>query len=185
MNSKIFAEQQVTELSIENNVLDPHLIRFIFPDFSFVKDSLASLRAEHLSIFYKGSRHWLSASTSTFPVNLRSSMKGAVLAIDSIVSGFEIVGWADETQAPAFRDLVFIDEARHVIGIGRRIPLGLFSEQLESPMALRSVPMRWCWIGFISSRYAGQRFSVSVIEPHSRSLLTLNGAFNLPHTARQ
>ncbi len=153
-----FSGEQIAELSMENQVMDPRLLRSIFPDPGFIEHYLPALKAAHLSIFYKDKSKWLGKSVSQFGVML-PPVDGAVTRIFPVISGFEFTGWAGEGRHFPFKEVFLVNDSGRVIGFGRRPPDGLPSELLSSGM-----PAGLGWIAFVSEKYAAGKFSVYLAD---------------------
>ncbi len=141
-----YVDAQVTQLSVENGVHDPRLLRNIFPSPEFVEQYLKVLQADDLSIY----------SNAGFPKDSsirkdNSTVLGEITRIFPLQSGVEIVGW---TKATTNRFTV-VNEAGELVGSGQRLSLGLPSELLTS-----ETPPSLAWIAFVPVQYASGRFSV-------------------------
>ena len=168
--SREFVDGQITQLSIENGILDPRLLLSIFPDPHFVESYLPRLRDARLSIFYSDRNRSLGTSMTRFGRERSGSGKGEVTRVFPVLSGVEIVGWAARAN-----EVVVANERDEVIGFGLRPPEGLPSELL-SP---NTVP-HFAWVAFVPARYALGRFRVYLVETRTRDLLPLQRIYSFP-----
>ena len=142
-----YVDAQVTQLSVENGLQDPRLLRSIFPSPEFVEQYLKVLQADGLSIYSDAQVQPLKRVARTDA----SKIAGAITRVFPLQSGVEIVGW---TRA-AINRLTVVNEAGEAVGVGRRLPLGLPSELLTP-----DTPPSLAWIAFVRAEYAGGTFSV-------------------------
>ncbi|MDQ2844457.1 MAG: hypothetical protein M3Y72_26105 [Acidobacteriota bacterium] len=170
-----FVNQQITELSIENGVLDPRLLRFIFPDTSLVERYLPELKADKLSIYYKDPGKLLGSSVNQHGTALPTHSDGAVTTVFPVISGFEVIGWAADIPGST----LLVSDREKIIGFGRRIPLGLPSQLLTA-----STPSRLAWIAFASDEFAGRNFSLGMRSLRTQSIAKLSGSYSLPRVTQ-
>ncbi len=168
-----FVNGQVTQLSIEDGLLDPRLLLSIFPDPHFVQSYLPLLKKARLSIFYKGKNEWLGRPVSRFGSELPGFGKGEVTRVFPVSSGVEIVGWAAQSK-----EVAVVGEQDEIIGFGLRPAEGLPSELL-SPETLP----RLAWIAFVPAKYARGKFNVYLVEAKTKELLHLGGLCEFPLVA--
>ncbi len=142
-----YVDAQVTQLSVENGVQDPRLLRNIFPSPEFAEQYLKVLQADDLSIY---SNAQMQPQTRVVRKDA-SKIAGEITRIFPLQSGVEIVGW---TRATTNRVTV-VNESGELVGSGRRLSLGLPSEllTLDTPPSL-------AWIAFVPAQYASGLFSV-------------------------
>ena len=142
-----YVDAQVTQLSVENGVQDPRLLRNIFPSPEFAEQYLKVLQADDLSIY---SNAQMQPQTRVVRKDA-SKIAGEITRIFPLQSGVEIVGW---TRATTNRVTV-ANESGELVGSGRRLSLGLPSELLTP-----DTPPSLAWIAFVPAQYASGPFSV-------------------------
>ncbi len=165
-----FINGQVTQLSIENGLLDKRLLLSIFPDPHFVESYLPLLRDAKLSIFYRDESKWLGKPVSEFTSEVSSSSSGEVTRVFPVSSGVEIVGWA-----PQFKRVIIVSEQGNVIGFGLRPPEGLPSELL-SPATVPHL----AWVAFVPAKYTKGKFRVYSPDAKAKHLLPVGQLYNFP-----
>ncbi len=170
-----FVAAQITELSMENGLHDPKLLRLIFPDPAFVEDNLPSLKKERLSIFYRDPGKWLGRPVSELGRPIPLQADGSVSRVLPRISGVEVMGWAGDRELPHFSRVLLVNEGGMIIGLGRRLPKGLPTELL-SP----GIPAQLAWIGFIPDRFARGSFSVRIVSRGGRELQQVRGSYEFP-----
>jgi hypothetical protein len=172
-NDVVFARQQWATLSVENGLVDPELIQYVFPDLNFFRLYVPLLRDGHLSIFsrgYGGSLGQSVASRFSGPVLRRQP--GAITRAVSVPGGLEIVGWADGSRS---QRVIFVNEAGQIAGFGGKLPAG-FPPDLQSD----NTPSSLAWVGFINSRIASRSFSTYVIDRHRKRLAPIGNMIVIP-----
>ncbi len=170
-----FVTAQITELSLENGLQDPKLLRLIFPDPGFVEANLPALKHAQLSIFYKNSGKWLGKPASQFARSVTSQAAGAVTRVFPRKSGVEVVGWASDGEMPHFSRVLLVNESGTIIGLGRRLPEGLPTELLSPRMS-----PQLAWVGFVPAQYAIHRFSVRIVSRGGKELQPVQGVYEFP-----
>src|SRR5579883_58367 len=141
-NLRPFVAAQITQLSLENDVFDPELIRHIFPSPEFVAHYLPELKDSRLSIYAEPSSLGEMAKSR----NMRAAEIERTLPV---ASGLEVIG---RSPVRATRVLL-VNPAGTIIGLGRALPFGL-PDELMPPHTARSE----AWIAFVPERYRGQAF---------------------------
>ncbi len=170
-----FVTAQIAELSMENGLQDPDLVRNLFPSPGFVAVYLPVLKDAHVSIFYKDPGQWLGQPASQFAPSLKSQAAGEVTRIVPRVSGVKVVGWAADREMPGFNRVLLVNGSGKVIGLGRRLPEGLPTELLSPGM-----PARLAWIAFVPAQYAIGRFSVQIVGRGEREVQPVRGTYDFP-----
>lgn len=167
-----FVNEQVGELSVENGLQDPHLLRSIFPDPGFIARYLPVLKDAHVSIFYKDPGQWLGQPASQFAPSVKPQAAGEVSRILPRVSGVEVVGWAGDREMPGFKRIFLVNGSGKIIGLGRRLPEGLPTELLSPGM-----PTPLAWVAFVPARYATGRFSAMIVGRGEREVQPVRGVY--------
>lgn len=170
-----FVSAQITELSIENGLHDPKLLRLIFPDPDFVEGNLPALKDANVSIFYKNPGKWLGRPVAQFARSVTSQTGGAVTRILPRISGVEVVGWARDRVMPGFSRVLLVNGSGKIVGLGRRLPEGLPTELLSSGM-----PAQLAWVAFVPAQYATGKFSVQIVGRGERELQPVRGTYEFP-----
>jgi hypothetical protein len=174
-NDMIFARQQWAALSVENGLLDPVLIRYVFPDLNFVRLYLPQLRSNHLSIFFHGYGGSLGQPlTSRFSGPPMQRQPGAVTRTLLVSGGVEVLGWAD---GPRFRRVILVNETGRIVGLGEKLLVG-FPPDLES----QDTPRSLAWVGFINSSFASKSFSAYAIDHNRKGIVPIAGPSAIPAT---
>jgi hypothetical protein len=171
-NSRQFVDWQITELSLQNRILDYRLLLGIYPDPHFVTASLPLLESRRLSIYCHDRSKWVGNSIMRFGLLPPVTAEGAVTKLFPVESGFEVIGW---TAALKLNLVLLVNEQEEVIGLGRRPPVGVPAELLPP-----GVPPRFAWIGFVNQRYAKEKFSVYVSVGTSKKLLKISESYSFP-----
>jgi hypothetical protein len=167
-----WAERQFATLSIENGLMDPDLVKKMFPDPGFVLIYLPILREHHLSIFYKTYSRFLSKPARSLGTDIKATIEGAISYTYPMKPGVEaVVGWVDQTEENGkSKWLVLLNEAGTISGLGERLPAGL-------PRSLRmaQVPHSIAWVGFVNLQSNATSFSAHLIG--RRGLVPIDQAF--------
>jgi len=172
----IFARQQWGTVSVENGLLDPDMIRYIFPDLMFVKLYLPELRDHRLSLFSRGYSASLGESfAGRFPGTPMPRQTGAVTHTRRIHGGVEIVGWAEGSRSER---IVFVNESGRIVGLGGKLQAG-FPPELQST----DTPSSLAWVGFINSAFETRSFLTYVIDRHRSGIAPIAGPSVIPAVA--
>jgi hypothetical protein len=157
-NDLLFAQQQWATLSVENQLFDPAIARYLYPDPPFIKPFLQQLRDDHLSLFYKGYSDSLGHPfTSRFPQPSTRSRSGSITHIFPVTGGLEIVGWTDGPRPERF---AFVNESARIVGLGRKLPAGM------PPALSQDAPTSLAWVGFINLSFEAKSFATYSFGPH-------------------
>ena len=92
-NSRQFVDWQITELSLQNRILDYRLLLSIYPDPHFVEASLPLLESDKLSIYAHDKSKWLGTSITRFGLLPPVTIQGAITDLFPVESGVEVIGW--------------------------------------------------------------------------------------------
>ncbi len=169
-----YANEQLATLSLQDGLRDPNLIVHVFPDPISMDLWLENLRPGRLSIFYKDRSKWLGRSARQFALPVNTHAAGEVTYMVPVLSGLEVIGWADESQLSGATGWILLtNEKNQIAGFGRKLPAGFppFLESLRAPVSLS-------WVGFVDLQVPTKLFSAYVIN--KRGLLPLQGATPVP-----
>lgn|GEM_PF-1927235 len=171
-----FAREQMAELSLEDGLSDPGLIRKIFPDPSYVYRCLPELRQGHLSAYHSNRAKWLGRPVGQFSKILSSGGSGEITFAFPVRSGIEVGGWADTySRGTEFRWIVLGNENGRIVGFGERLPAG-FPEELRS---LR-MPPSLAWVGFVNLKVKTKAISAYIVDPRRRGLFPIAESLAVP-----
>lgn len=172
-----YSDAQLVALSVENRLVDPMLIRKIFPQAEFVVPLLDYLREHDLSVFTDKHAQWLGRPASQFSATLSGMASGEVSYVLPVRSGLEVIGWVDESDKthPA-QWVMFTNEKQQIAGFGRKLAAG-FPVYFRSP----DTPPSMAWVGFVNFKVPAKTYSAYVID--NAGLVAITGTFSAPPIA--
>jgi len=172
-NQGYVAEYQLATLSIQDGLTDPSLLGRIFPEPAFVEALLPALRAGHLSIYARDRSKWLGRPITAFAQVVNQTASGQITYSYPVASGLEIAGWTDESSENSGGWFALANEAKQIVGFGRRLPAG-FPPSLPA----YSAPPSSGWVGFANLAYPSKQIFVYAITP--AGLLPMAGSVAVP-----
>lgn len=175
---KSFAQEQLTELSLQDGVVDKALLLKIFPSAEFVKAYLPELKEEKLSIYYKWRGRWLGQDASRYAPISDTQISGEITTAYPVNSGIEVVGWADETDVQRhYRWVILTDEQRKIVGFGEKLPAGF-----PPGVPAAHTPPSLGWVGFANLHFPVKTISAYLVDEHGRGLIPVPGSIAAPTT---
>ena len=171
-----FADQQFAALSVEDGLRDRNLLRRLYIDPVAVSNLLPVLEKDQLTIYHKGRPGWLGKSIDEYAPVSDEKVNGAIALTLPVPTGFEVVGWVDDTQLRApYRWVVLADDEKRIVGFGERFPSGT-----PGDLQAMKVPFSLTWAGFVETRRKDSHISAYVVDPRRRRLLPIPGSVEAP-----
>lgn len=171
-----YSEQQLSALSMENDIFDANLLRKIFISPEFIMQYVPELRAQHLSIYYKGHDRWLGKPLSRFSRVLDITIAGQITNTYPVRGGIETTGWADATGLRrSYTWIVLTNENGRIIGFGRRLAAGF-----PAILASDNTPSSLAWAGFTNLSIPTQSISAYAVDSRRGGLYQISGSVPIP-----
>lgn len=171
-----YSEQQLGTLSLQNDLVDPNLIRKIFVSVEFVVNLLPELREQHLSIYFKPRDRWLGKPALQFARRVDSFIPGRLTHTYPVRGGVEVLGWADGSSLRrSYRWILLANERGEIVGFGERLPAGF-----PSKLRADDVPPSLAWVGFVNLTWPSQQISAYVIDARRGGLFPIAGSISVP-----
>jgi hypothetical protein len=170
-NTDPFVDAQIAEISIQNGVLDPRLLRALFPNPAFIADYLPLLKESRLSAFYASPGQWIGERSARLASSFRILTDEHTAAVYPVVSGLEVFG----RSLANYSQVLFVNSQGTIVGFGRQLPLGLSAQFLSSHKLGGKG-----WIGFIPARTAARNFEIYLRDPRNGEVARLAGNYEVP-----
>jgi hypothetical protein len=169
--ANFFTEQQLAELSVEDNLHDTYWIKAkIFPDIKFYDNAIAEAKARGVSIYHHGLNRFLGHRVEELGSVQNVPLSGMIAEVLPVESGYEIKGWVDTLKwRRPYTWVVLADEKGTIVGFGRRFAAGL-----PTAAASLAIPPGLAWDGFISSRLHARTVFAYIEAPRGKVLYRLS-----------
>jgi hypothetical protein len=161
-NDAAVLNQQWATLSLESDLFIPSILRSqVFPDSGFLRQSLLTLKQNHLSIYWNqavATRVGQQAK-SEFPGSWTTSLQGEITQMYPLPGGAAITGL--QPHLKSFAKLILVDGHGKIVGLGERLPTGI--PAFFGPTPSTNQPN---WVGFLNTSYGSKEFSVYLVKNH-------------------
>jgi len=161
-NNAAVLNQQWATLSLESDLFIPSILRSqVFPDSGFIRQSLLTLKQNHLSIYWnQPDATWVGRQAkSEFPGSWATSLQGEITQMYLLPGGAAITGL--QPHLKSFAKLILVDGHGKIVGLGERLPAGI-----PAFFGPTSGTNQQNWVGFLNARYGSKEFSVYLVKNH-------------------
>lgn len=161
-NNAAVLNQQWATLSLESDLFIPSILRSqVFPDSGFIRQSLLTLKQNHLSIYWgPPDATWVGQQAkSEFPGSWTTSLQGEIAQIFPLPEGAAITGL--QPHLKSFAKLILVDGRGKIVGLGEKFPIGIPAFFGPTPATNQQN-----WVGFLNTTYGSKEFSVYLVKNH-------------------
>jgi hypothetical protein len=175
----MIADEQWAALSTENDLVGMEVKRILDSGPGNVDGNLQILRQNRAAFFSLREHSWLGKPIPADFFHTDPKQPGAVVYTVPVEGGMELVGWSSLGVRLEPEQLVFVDQLKRIVGLGRRI-----TADLPGSLVSLDLPATLSWVGFVNARYGSTSVQTYIRGRHDRVLIPIGDLVPLPAIER-